>query len=231
MKIAVIQSYWFPYIGYWQLIHAVDVFVIYDNIQYTKKGWINRNRFLLNGSDCLFTLPLKKGSDFLDVCEREIADTFEREGLLRKITNAYRKAPYANTVLPLLREWLYHDDTNLFRYILATVRGVCGYLGIDTRIVISSTLAIDHSLRAAEKVKAICGALHSDTYINAIGGQGLYSKDDFARRNIDLKFIMTREIRYPQFGAEFVPWLSIIDIMMFNSREEIRRMLNEYDLV
>jgi len=231
VRVAIMQPYWFPYIGYWQLIRAVDAFVIYDNIQYTKKGWINRNRFLMNGGDCRFSLPLKKASASLNICQREVAETFDLEALLRQLQNAYRKAPFIDVMLPKLREWMGNGETNLFGHILATVRGVCAYLGITTPLITSSTVSCEHGLRAEQRVKAICKALKANTYVNAIGGQQLYSKDDFAQQNIDLKFLSTRPGGYSQFGETFVPWLSIIDAMMFNSREQLDTLLDQYDLL
>ena len=89
MKLAIMQPYFFPYIGYFQLIKSVDEFVIYDNIQYTKKGWINRNRILVNGTDYLISLPLKKDSDYLNVVDRQLAESWEKDRtkLLTLITN------------------------------------------------------------------------------------------------------------------------------------------------
>jgi hypothetical protein len=231
MKIAIMQPYWFPYIGYWQLAHAVDAFVIYDNIQYTKKGWFNRNRFLQNGTDAVFTLPLRKGNDMADVCEREVAESFDADKLIRQFENAYRKAPFCREIMPLLKNWIDSREKNLFQYIHASIAHVSAHLTIQTPIIISSTLAIDHTLRADAKVKAICAALQANVYINSIGGQALYDKSDFARNGIDLRFLSPRLSRYEQFGSEFVPGLSIIDVLMFNSCTKVREFLDQYDLV
>jgi hypothetical protein len=231
MKLAIMQPYFLPYIGYWQLINAVDVFVIYDNIQYTKKGWINRNRFLQNGTDALFTLPLKKGSDFLDVRERGFSDAFDRRKMLRQFSTAYSKAPYYDEAMPLITGIVEYGNTNLFGYILNSVNALCRHLDIKAEIVISSNVSIDHGLKAENKVMAICKSLQAETYINAIGGQSLYSKDWFAAQDVDLKFIKSGSIEYRQFGGEFVPWLSILDVLMFNSIDSVKEMLDDYILV
>jgi hypothetical protein len=231
MKLAIMQPYFLPYIGYWQLLNAVDRFVVYDNIQFTKKGWINRNRFLLNGRDELFTIPVRKDSEYRHVVERVVAADFDREKLLNRLAAAYRRAPHFATVFPLVSELVQADSANLFEFIYHSIERVAAYLGIETPLVISSTVPIDHSLRAEEKVLALCRAWGADTYLNPIGGRELYAKDRFQAAGITLHFLQTRPITYPQFNGEFVPNLSILDVMMFNSPTEIRAMLGEFDLV
>lgn len=226
------QPYFFPYIGYFQLINAVDVFVIYDNIKYTKKGWINRNRFLLGGSDATFSLPLKKDSDFLDVRDRELGQDFNRAKLLNQLKEAYRKAPNFAQAFPIIEDVLMDDESNLFAFLHQSIRKTCTHLGIDTRIVVSSTLAIDHSLQAQDKVLALCNAVGADTYLNPIGGLELYSKPAFADHGVALSFLKSKPIEYPQFGNAFIPWLSIIDVVMFNSAPQVSEYLDQgYDLV
>lgn len=220
MKVAIMQPYFFPYIGYFQLIAAVDLFIVYDNIKYTKKGWINRNRILQNGKDVMVSLPLKHDSDALDVCERELAADFTGEKMLNQIREAYRRAPYFSRTFPLIEQVLRGDDRNLFGFLHHALVKTCAHLGITTRITKSSDVAIDHSLTSQDKVLALCEAVGARTYINAIGGMPLYSTETFREHGIDLKFIRSEAFHYPQFGHAFVPWLSIIDVMMFNSAQE-----------
>lgn len=229
-SIGIMQAYFMPYIGYFQLIEAVDEFIIYDNIQYTKKGWINRNRILVNGTDQYITLPLKKDSDFLDIRDRFLAETFDPGKLLRQIETAYHKAPYFPEVYALLETIISCPDRNLFQYIYHSVVNVCEYLGICTPIIISSHLKCDHTLKSQERVIAICKERQCGRYINAIGGMQLYHAEDFAKENMELCFIETEKIEYPQFQNDFLPSLSIIDVMMFNSKEEIRAMLQKFHL-
>jgi hypothetical protein len=226
MKAAIMQPYFLPYIGYWQLIGAVDVFVVYDNIKYTKKGWINRNRFLQNGNEAVFSLPLKKDSDFLDVKDRCLAPSFNRDELINRFREAYRKAPGFPLVMPLLEEVVRCPDDNLFAYIWHSIGKVCAFLGIPTKLIVSSTLPIDHTLKGAAKVQAICGCLDAETYINPIGGVSLYDREEFASHGIELKFLESKEVRYEQDGHTFVPWLSVADVLMFTSKEEARAILS-----
>ncbi len=228
--IAIMQPYFLPYIGYWQLMAAVDVFVVYDNIKYTKKGWINRNRMLVNGRDEIFTLPLKRDSDHLDVVQRALAGDFDRRKLLNQFAGAYRRAPYFEQTWPLLETVIQYGDDNLFRYILHSIEQLCAYMGIGTRIQVSSGIPIDHSLKAQDKVLAICEAIGATTYINAIGGTELYDGGVFANRGVELRFIKARPFEYPQFGALFVPWLSIADVIMFNSQQQVGLWLDQYTL-
>lgn len=232
MKLAIMQPYFLPYIGYFQLINAVDVFVVYDNIKYTKKGWINRNRMLLNGTDLMFSLPLKKGSDSLDVVQRELAVDFDRIKLLNQIKGSYSRAPYFNHVYPLLERIVGYTENNLFHYLHHSIVEICIHLGIQTEIKISSTININHALKAQDKVIALCQTLGASTYINAIGGMELYDRKDFLARKIELNFIKAKPFEYQQFGDAFVPWLSIVDVMMFNTLAQIRLAIREgYDLV
>lgn len=225
------QPYFFPYIGYWQLIVAVDVFVIYDNIQYTKKGWFNRNRFLQNGKDAMFSIPLKKDSDYLNVDERFISPEFDKRKLIAQFRNAYAKAPYLKEAMPLIEKIINFDEENLFKYIYNSVTKICNYLDIDTKIIISSTLDINKELKAEEKVLALCKSTGASTYINAIGGIELYDKGEFKSKGIELNFIKSKPIEYKQLNNEFVPWLSIVDVLMFNSKDEVRKMIEEYELI
>ena len=231
MRLAIMQPYFMPYIGYWQLMASVDAFVLYDNIQYTKKGWINRNRFLLNGRESLFTIPLKQGSDYLDVVQRALAEDFDRAKLLNRLIASYRKAPFFDTAFSLVASIVKVEHRSLFEYIHHSIRLTADYLGITTPVVISSSVAIDHLLHGEDKVLAFCRKLGATTYINAIGGRELYSKSAFAAQGISLRFIKTRPIAYRQFSDPFVPNLSVIDVLMFNSKDAIRAILAEYDLV
>jgi hypothetical protein len=231
LTVAIMQPYFLPYIGYFQLIHATDTFVVYDNIEYTKKGWINRNRLLKNGADELFTIPLKKDSDYAHIRQRTLSPDMRRDKILNNMREAYRHAPYFPDVDPLIQSILGCEEINLFAYLHNSIREVCRYLGIATPLLVSSQLEADHSLKSQDRVIAICKALHATHYINPIGGLSLYSSKDFATDGIKLSFLKCNSREYYQFGAPFVPSLSILDVMMFNSRDVVRQMLGEYTLI
>ena len=214
-------------------MNAVDEFVLYDNIQFIKNGWVNRNRVLVNEKASYITVPLKNDSHSVNIHNRYLAHTWpiERKKFLNKIHYSYRSAPFYNQVFSVIESAVLFEETNLFNFILNSQKTIKDYLEILTSFVISSTLAIDHSLKGQEKVITICKNRNADTYINSIGGIDLYDKNEFKKYGIELKFHKMQDIIYKQFNNDFVPSLSIIDVMMFNSPNEIKKMLKQYDLV
>lgn len=233
MKLAIMQPYLFPYIGYFQLIKSVDQFVIYDNIQYTKKGWVNRNRILLNGKDQYLTFPLAKGSDFLMINQRNLSNDWikERRKVLNKLQEAYKKAPYFNEIYPLIEQCVLFEQSNLFNYIYNSLHKISDYLEIKCQFIVSSSIPIDHHLRGSDKVIAINQFFSSSEYINAIGGTHLYDKMNFEHFGLKLIFLKSKKIEYRQFNANFIPNLSIIDVLMFCGKDKVKYFLNQYELM
>jgi len=228
MKIAIMQPYFLPYIGYFQLINAVEKFVVYDNIEYSKKGWINRNRYLQNNKDYFFTIPIKKNSDYSHIVDLKISESYKREKILNKFNNAYRKAPYFRQNFPILEKIISYSSESLFHYILYSINTICNILEIKTEIIVSSNIDIDHNLKSEKKIIEICKKLNSKTYLNSSGGIKIYSKEYFKKFNIDLIFLESLLLRYSQFNNEkFVPCLSIVDVLMFNSVDIIKLNLNK----
>lgn len=232
-KLAIMQSYFFPYLGYWQLINAVDKFVIYDDVNYIKRGWINRNNILVNGEAKFINLRIRKASQNKLINEHEIVDDdIYNKYLLKVIKASYCYAPFFNYVFPIVESVINQPEKNLAKYLEFSIIEVCKYLRINTDIIISSEISKSNEFKGQERIIDICKLLSTDQYINAIGGQSLYSKPDFNLCGIELKFLKTHEVKYPQFGQnKFVPNLSILDVMMFNSPEKISSMLAEYELI
>jgi len=237
--IGIMQPYFLPYIGYWQLLNAVDEFIVYDNIQFTKKGWIHRNRHLSGGNDKMFSIPLKKDSDYLDICERFPAPQYKKDGikLMRKLEGAYQKAPFFEETFPLINQCINQEDTikienkNLFEVVLYSVKKIADHLEINTKMTISSTIDINHDLKAADRVVDICHHQKATTYINSIGGTHLYDKQSFKEQGLKLCFLKARLIEYKQFNENFIPALSIIDILMFTGKQGAIKMLKEYEIL
>jgi len=227
------QPYFFPYIGYFQLINAVDTFVIYDKIEYSKKGWINRNRILFNGNDEYFTIPLKRDSDYLNINQRYIADNYiiESKKILNKINETYRKAPFYKETYSLIKDCFLNNEKNLFLFIFNSLLKLLNFLDIKTKIIVSSEFESNTELKGENRVISICKQLNANHYINPIGGLELYSKNNFLEHKIILNFIKSRPLTYKQFDNVYVPSLSIIDVMMFNSKTEIKTLLTAYDLI
>ena len=233
-KIGIMQPYFLPYIGYFQLMDMVDEFVIYDNIEFSRASWIRRNRMLQNGEDSFFTLPIKKDSDFLDVDQRYLADNFDKEAgrLVRRIESNYSKAPFFKEFFPIVEDIIYYEERNLFDYILNSVVMIKEYLNIATPILTLSKLGKDiQRLRAQDRVIGVCKALQATHYINSSGGTHLYNSESFQKENIELLFYRTKQFEYPQFGNEFIPFLSILDVCMFNSVVQVQEYLNHYEII
>ncbi|MBZ8119744.1 WbqC family protein [Roseovarius sp. LXJ103] len=232
MQAAIMQPYFLPYLGYFQLIKAADVFVVYDTIQYTKKGWINRNRLLRNGEAAVFSIPLKKGSDYLDVVDRQLSESFDRKKLCSQIEGAYRKAPFFAETMPLITEIVSYSAGNLFDYIQNSLRLTCAHLSILTPVRISSEIEVGASnLRNADRAIDICTRLQATGYINPPGGRALYEAEEFRARGLDLRFLEPQLATYTQFGADFVPALSVLDVLMFNGQNHTSNvLLKEYKL-
>lgn len=223
------QPYFFPYIGYWQLIRAADVFVLYDDVAYIKGGWINRNRILERGQAMYLTLETRGASPNRKINEVMVGDNAGR--LLKTLRQNYAKAPCFDGVMPALETLLTDDEPNLAHRLENLIRGVCARLGIDTQILVSSRLGRDTALDRDQSIVDICARVNATTYVNSIGGRTLYDPDVFAARGLELRFLQPRHVEYAQFGQPFVPWLSIIDVMMFNPPEAVDAMFGEYDLV
>ena len=229
MKLAIMQPYFMPYIGYFQTMAAVDKYVVYDDVQYIKGGWVARNNLLVGGQRHMFTIQLKGASVNKNFNEIEIGDNFKKLRHLLELN--YCKAPYFEEVMSLLEDIFSYEDRNLARFLLNSYQIILDYLGIHTELILSSTIEKDNNLKGKDKVLEICHILGADTYLNAIGGQALYDKKEFAAHGVDLFFVKTGDIRYEQFGGEFEPGLSIIDVLMFNGREGTRKLLEQYELI
>lgn len=234
MKLAIMQPYFMPYIGYFQLIKAVDKFIIYDDVNYIKRGWINRNNILVNNQSSLFSIPVSKSSQHAKINEIMInSDTFEtwKQNFLRTLEYNYKKAPFYNKVIKLLSDILTNNYCSISKMATQSIYLTCDYLNIECQFNISGELNIGNDLSGTERILEICLEVGATKYINPIGGVDLYSKDTFIQHGVDLSFIKSGDVVYKQFSNEFVPWLSIIDVLMFNSPRSISEMLDNYELV
>ncbi|MGI5974571.1 MAG: WbqC family protein [Paludibacter sp.] len=229
MKLGIMQPYFMPYIGYWQLIKAVDKFVIYDDVNFINKGWINRNNILLNNNKFLINILLSGASQNKLINEIEVQKNQTK--LVKTIENVYKKAPMFDVVFPLFLEIMSFDDKNLANFLGNSLIKIAKHLNIKTDFIYSSDIEKDNSLRAQDKILHICKLLGANQYINAIGGQELYNKENFEKVGIELIFIQPELMPYKQFKSNFIAGLSILDVLMFNSVEDINLMLDNYKLL
>ena len=232
MKIGMMQPYFFPYLGYWQLMNAVDEYIIYDDVNYIKGGWINRNRIKQNGEAAWFGISIKKASQNKCINELDIALTGnERDVLIKKFSIAYAKAPYVKSVLELLDDTLSYNHTNLAGFLAHSNRSVARYLGIETRIYSATELRLDHTHHAQQRIIDICKNRGCQEYINAIGGKELYDKNSFMENGLSLSFLkMDPDIVYSQGKGDFIPSLSILDVLSYNDFDSTRELLTKYSI-
>ena len=233
MKLAIMQPYFFPFIGYWQLIHAVDIFVIYDDVSYIKRGWINRNRILLNNEPYLFSISCKKSSQNKLINEIELAlDSRLQNKLFKTFEHAYIKAPFYKEIACFLKELFGYKDDNLSNFLTNLIQQICYYLNISTTILKSSDkYHCNKGMDKADRLIDITKNEGADYYINPIGGQSLYDKQYFFKKGICLSYLVPNIVKYRQFSDKFTPNLSIIDVLMFNSKKDVFKMLNDYSLI
>ena len=227
------QPYFFPYLGYFQLLEASDIFVFYDDVNFINRGWINRNRILINEKATYITVPLSGASQNKKINEIGIEQNAKwRKKLMRSIEMAYRKAPYFDQVYPLLCEVLEFDTGHISSLAIHSVQKICNYLQLNRKFEISS-LSYPQTVEMgrAERIIEISKLARAYSYVNAPGGQELYEESDFLKNGIQLRFLHTDEINYQQFSNVFIPNLSVIDAIMFNPRSSVLSFLNSYKLL
>jgi hypothetical protein len=230
--IAVMQPYLFPYLGYFQLIAAADVFVLGDDLQYVRSGWVNRNRILHNDEARLITFPLKKDRFQLQINQRQLCDHFsdEAERLIRLIAESYQQAPYFAQVMPLVERLIHFPQQNISLYAEHAIREMCAYLHIVTPIMRSSDLILGSPADKQERIIRIAHTFEATTFITPEGGSVVYDRDHFARNRLLVRFFRMNPVEYRQFRQPFVANLSIIDVLMFNCVEQVQQMLTQYRL-
>lgn len=232
MKIAVMQPYFLPYIGYFQLMAAVDRFVILDDVHFINRGWINRNRLLLHGSPHMFTVPLRAASQNRRISDIDVVDEPQwRERLIRTVRQAYSRAPLFQKVFPMFERMVSFQRIHLKDYLLNALTEVTSYLNIPVEVVKTSADYRNSELKGWRRIVDICRKENADTYINPIGGTDLYPREEFQSQGINLYFLQSRKITYSQGECPHVPWLSILDVLMFNDVATVQQFLLERDFV
>jgi hypothetical protein len=208
--------------------------VVYDDVAFIKQGWVNRNRMLINGRPSYFTLPIKHASSFALIRDTLVDDHRQHarwiEKTLKTFDNAYRRAPQFAHVFPLIEAVLRKPTNRVAELAVASLKAVAELLEIGTEWVDSSTLYDNPQLSGEERVLAICLAERATDYVNASGGRELYDRTRFEAAGLRLHFLQPRPIEYRQFNDPFVPWLSIVDVLMFNPIETVRTFLSACDL-
>ena len=220
------QPYFFPYIGYFQLLASVDTFVFYDDVNFIKNGWINRNRMLLAGEVRYITVPLQGASSFSKINQIAIQPgSLWREKMIESVRHAYSKAPNFSDINELLSEVLFAEESDISSLAKSSVIAISNYLELNRRFVMSSAGYNNAELNGEVRVCDICLKEKASEYFNLPSGRTLYDEDVFSSKGIQLRFIHPNLRAYPQFSEEFHPALSILDVLMFNEKDLVREML------
>jgi WbqC-like protein family len=231
MKIAIMQPYFLPYIGYFQLISSVDKFIILDDVNYINRGWINRNRLLLNGVPHTFSIPLSQASQNRLISDIQLIEDGQwRYKLLQTIRQAYIRSPNYLELVSMIQDIVNYKESQLNKFLLHSLRKIIDYLEIKTEIIDSSTIYGNSLLRGQNRIIDICKQEGATTYINPIGGKALYQKDEFSKCGINLHFLSSSSLFYKQWPGDFVPSLSILDGLMFNKKIDLQRLLHIRDI-
>jgi hypothetical protein len=230
-SIAVMQPYLFPYLGYFQLMQAVDEFVFFDDANYIKRGWVNRNRILLQGNEHRFSLPLIKASQNKKINEIAVnIDDRWRSKFMRSVEAGYKKAPQFELVAPMLEQILYTESENLAHFIARSFERINAYLELATPLVSASKQFQISGLKGPEKIIEICKLADAKIYVNPVGGSELYCKRHFLESGLHLKFLTTLPWKYKQRSTEFIANLSIIDVLMNVPTQEVHKGILNHEL-
>lgn len=228
MKVAIMQPYLFPYIGYWQLIAAADTFILLDDVNYICRGWINRNRYYCDGRIQYFNFPIINASQNRRICETQLLYTLkQRNDMKRTFSYAYRNAPYLYQAMEQLAPLLLDTETDLTAYSEKTICRICQYLCIDTPIIRASSLRPSKHSTGETGIIELCKVLEADTYINPIGGKDIYHRDRFTQEGIQLMFLSPNYDAIHTVIGDTPVDLSIIDLMMRLDHSTINCMLYE----
>jgi hypothetical protein len=226
MKIAIMQPYFFPYIGYFSLVSAVDKFVFYDDVDFIKNGWINRNRLFLSGDVRYITIPLMGAGSNIKINEvRMQPKSFWKRKFLASIEQSYSKAPNFKLTFDLIVDVLDSEDEKISPLAKNSIKKISESLSLGAEFIETSCFYDNNNLSGRDRVLDICRLEGASEYVNLPGGAGLYQKDQFSKHNLELEFIENKFKPYSQMKSEFTPGLSIIDVLMFNGFDEAREII------
>lgn len=235
MKIALMQPYFLPYLGYFQLINAADKFIFFDNVGFIKQGWIHRNNILLNGKKYRFTIPIQNISSFTHINHTKVSGnpSLWQQKLSRTFRHAYSKAPYFDSIFPqvdeLLRGAINHTIADV---AISSIQMVFTYLGIEKTLLRSGQRYDNSHMKLSKRVVNICQREGASGYINAIGGRYFFDTEYFEKSLIQLQFLKPNLRIYNQKNAPaFIAGLSILDVLMYNESSTVKAMLGDYTLL
>jgi hypothetical protein len=232
MRAAIMQPYILPYVGYFQLIHSVDTFYLFDDVAYINKGWVNRNRILINGAPNYFVLPIEGASQNKTIDTLFFTEEKWREKLEKTVLMSYKKAPNFERAFELFKSILWFEDRNVSAFLYNSLKEVCAYLEIETTLVQSTSIFENQDLKGQDRILDICSKSQVTTYINPPGGVELYEKSRFEEKGIELLFLKPNLMPYKQIGsAPFEPGLSILDLLMNCDHSFLQEQIKNYQFI
>ena len=232
-RLSIMQPYTFPYMGYFHLIEASDMIVFYDDVNFIKRGWINRNRILLDNKPFFFTIPLEKASQNKKINEIiPIIDRKIKNKLFMQVKHAYKKAPFYDEIIQVVFSALNKNYDSIADLGINSIKSIYDYLGKEIRYLKSSVCSSStKEMDKADRLIQITKGLGYKNYVNLIGGMDLYNKEYFKKEGVKLRFVKSNDFTYRQFQNQHVPFLSVIDVLMFNEKERAKEMLTSYEVV
>ncbi len=235
MKLGGMQPYFFPYIGYFSLIKHTDLWIVVDNVQFISRGWINRNRILKNkvGEIIYINVPLKKFPHKTPI-KNVLIDNEKnwKDKILNQLV-IYSKAPYYKEVTSLLNKIFDFETLSISEFNIHSLKLICNYLGIDFNYVIFSNIKNFDTSKIKEPddwALEACKFFKASEYVNPPGGKSFYNREKYLKNDIKLTFLNSNFKEYKTFSPNFISGLSIIDVMFWNSKEEILNILDNYTL-
>lgn len=229
MKLAVMQPYLFPYIGYYQLLVQSDIFVLYDDVTFIKNGFINRNRLKINNEAWWFTLPVSQASSHSKIYDIQLLDSRNRK-IKKSVLQNYSRAPHFDEVYPIFCRVIDQSDRHAVSMAEASLRLILDYLNLEKKIIRASALEYDRSLPAHLKLISLAKLFDCDHYVNSAGGKALYEKKVFAELGVQLSFLIPALSEYAQGNGTFIRSLSMIDHLMWCSKDQVLSHLEQFTL-
>lgn len=223
--LAVLQPSYLPWLGFFDQVHRADHFVFYDDVQFDKNGWRNRNRVKSKNGPVWLTVPVRSsGRACQPINEVEIGAGAWQRKHLQTIAQLYAKSPFQNAYLPELSELLHKGETHLAELDIDICRAMCRWFGLATPTYRSSELGVagDRNTRLLE----LCRFFGADTYLSGNAAQSYLDVEFFAANGVKVVWQDFEHPQYPQLHGDFTPYLSAIDLLL-NVGEKSRRFLEK----
>lgn len=223
-RVAILQSAYIPWRGYFDLIASVDEFIFYDDVQFSHGDWRNRNRIRTADGSKWLTIPVpKKHRIRRNINEVIASDPTWRQDHWNRISESYGKAPYFSEIARLLRPLYLENDENLSCINASFIKAICNYLGIESTLSWSWDFPYSHG--KTERLVDLCKAASGTIYVSGPAAKSYLNEDLFRNSNLDVEWFSYDQLTaYPQIHCEFESNVSIIDLL-FNCGPDSRNFI------